>query len=71
VKTSLYVTQTKATNKISQKQHSVDFIANKIILSPRRRCMFQPVTGPSSGETNTMSTKEGNVRMKVTSLLHT
>lgn len=33
--------------------------------------MFQPITGPSSGETNTKYAKEGNVKMIEVCLLHT
>jgi len=61
----LFLCYVNISNKVSQKQHFVDFIVNKIVLSLRRRCMFHPVRGPSSGETNTMYAKEGNVIMKV------
>lgn len=48
-------------NEVNQTRH---FIVSKIILHTLSRYMFQPITRPSSGETNTKYSKVDRVKMK-------
>ena len=53
------------TNEDNQTRH---FIASKIMLHKLNRYMFQPITRPSSGETNTKYAKDDHIKMKEVSL---
>jgi hypothetical protein len=54
------------TKEVSHTRH---FIVSKTVLRTLSRCMFQPITRPSSGKTNTKYAKDGNIKMKKVSLI--
>ena len=53
------------TNEVNQTRH---FIVSKIILLTLSRYMFQPITQPFSGQTNTKYAKDDHSKTKEVSL---
>jgi len=53
------------TNEVNQTRH---FIVSKIILLTLSRYMVQPITRPSSGETNIKYAQDDHIKMKEVSL---
>jgi hypothetical protein len=62
--------QTPHTGVIKNNKWS-DQLLTKITLPTWSHCMFQSMTEPCSGKTNTKYAKEGKIKMKEGSLLHT